>query len=384
MMKTLVLIFIFGLCGGKALSAGETPIDKKNRVLRDLKIAYAKQDDLTMRILIKALPEHKLTMNDWIFVRKILHSRTSVGFDLVFKWEFARPVDWDKNSKEGRLNSLLSSADSAMLSEDFDKAFRYYQLIAKQLKKEISKNRKDNYWLYAHSVHQMARALYGAGRYRDALQVYGWIGKDYFRFRQTLFEKMWAAFRANRLDLALGAIASQQSSYFSDYLEPESYLVQVYILKKLCRDEELNTARSLVKQIRAKLDPRKNSYELDAWVKSDIELLNLHNLTKVKVRDDDPYKNRKRLEQTRIKEIISKKFEGAKERLYKQMDLILAFSNLSVAMDNTRINTDVVPNRSSLSKISKEFWPADSAEDWVDELGGHMYIGESQCSKSKI
>lgn len=355
---------------------------RKLNTLRELKKAFENRDDLGLRILAQMFAAQPMSLNEWSFVRKALHLRPNAGFDLMFKWDQVRPGQLESSSRELRINNLLANADRAMLESDYDKSFRYFQLLARLLKNEITKGKRENYFLYWSSIHGMARALFGAGRYRESLQVYNWIGRDYFRYRQTLFEKMWAAFRANRLDAALGAIASQQSSFFSDFLEPESYLVQAYIFKKLCRDEELKNIRNLIRLQRRRLDPKSGTYQFEEWVRSDVETLSLYRLTQVEVKSSDSYFNRKKLEQTRILRTLQKRFETERKRLFRQMELVLGYSGLSVGMNKVRVASEVIPDRQKILKSQREFWPADSAEDWIDELGSHLFIGESQCPDS--
>ena len=358
-----------------------TPQDrqKKQLILKELRAAFEKKDDLALRVLVKMFASYPMSVNEWSFVRRAIHRQPSVGFDILFKWDQVRPGQLDPKSREFRINSLLANADSAMLEENFDKAFRFYQLLSKLIKRELLRGKRDNYFLYWSSIHGMARALFGAGRFKESLQVYDWIGRDYFRYRQTLFEKMWAAFRANRLDAAMGAIGSQQSSFFSEFLEPEAYLVQIYIYKKLCRDDELQNIRSLIRLHRRKLDPKVGTYKFEDWVRSDVEFYSLYRLTQVALKDDDPYLSRKKLEQTRITQALNQRFTTEKARLFKQMDMVLGYSGLSVGLDKTRVASEVVPDRAKLLASNKEFWPADSAEDWIDELGKHLYIGDSRC-----
>lgn len=360
-------------------------IQQKQIILRELKSAFDRQDDLAVRVLVKLFAAYPMSQKEWSFVRKAIHKRPRAGFDLIFKWDQLRPEASDKNSRETRLNTLIAQADAAMLKDNFDKAFRYFQLLAKFLKAEINRGQRENYFLYWSSVHSMARALYGAGRYKEALQVYSWITKDYYQYRQVLFEKMWSAFRAGRMDIAMGAIASQQSSYFSDYMEPESYLIQVYLLKKLCRDDELKRVRDLIRLQRRRLAPKTGTYSFEEWVKSDVEMSLLYRLSQVSLKENDTYLSRKKLEQGKILTALRKRFEKDKQRLFKQMDMVLGYSGLSVGMDRTRVNTEVVPDRAAMLRSNREIWPADSAEDWLDEFGGHIYIGESACpEKTKL
>lgn len=185
---------------------------------------------------------------------------------------------------------------------------------------------------------------------------------------------------AGRLDIAMGAIASQQSSYFADYLEPETYLVQIYIFKKLCRVDELHQVEKFITEIKKKIDPKRGTYTMADWARSDNEYNLLYQLLDKPI-EEGPWKNLKLAEQSLIKRTLEKRFTDDRERLNKQFDAIIAYSRLSVSMDKNIVVTDIVPDREKLMKSAKEFWPVDDAEDWSDEIGQHLYIGASQCEK---
>jgi hypothetical protein len=41
-----------------------------------------------------------------------------------------------------------------------------------------------------------------------------------------------------------------------------------------------------------------------------------------------------------------------------------------------------IGSRQQLLKMDLEVWPVDSDESWADEIGKHVYLGESQCASS--
>lgn len=351
-------------------------------LVRDIQAAVDLRDDVLARVLVKKLTAVPRTFKQWWEVREILYERPQVGFDYLSKWDRLRPAKPVASKLERQINATLTKADALQSKSKFNEAFRLYQIVAKHLKKEMRRGSRGPRFLYWTVVHNMARTLYGAERYLESAEVYDWIPPDYYKFRQVLFEKMWASFRAKRYDQAMGAIASQQSSYFSSYLEPETYLVQLYLFKKLCRMEEHKKALANVEVIMKRLDPKKGDYTLEEWAQSDVENKVLYALATAKV-PDDANRAEKLAEQQSIMKALEARFNHEKRRLESQFKTVLAYSRLSVALDKDIIVTDVVPDRGALMASRKEFWPVEDAEDWIDELGQHLYIGESQCAKTE-
>jgi len=355
--------------------------NKSDKLVSDIQTAVDQRDDLLARVLIKSLSTQGRTFKQWWEVRQILYERPQIGFDYVTKWDRLRPKRAAMSAVERKVNASLARADSLQMQNKFNDAFRTYQIIAKHLKKEMRRGSRASRFLYWTVVHNMARSLYGSGRFLESMEVYEWIPPDYYKFRQVLFEKMWAAFRAKRYDHSLGAIASQQSSYFSSSLEPETYLVQLYLFKKLCRMDEHKKTLASVENIMKRLDPKTGTYTLDEWARSDTETKVLHRLATAFV-PDDANKAKKLAEQASIMRALQTRFQNERRRLQSQFTTVIAYSRLSVALDKEIIVTDVVPDRDALMRGRKEFWPVEDAEDWIDELGQHLYIGESQCAKT--
>ncbi len=349
-------------------------------VFFQLKNAIETRDHLGMRILIKKLARSKLDYKQWALVRRHIHNHPRVGFDIVFKWDRIRPKKLGNSKLESQIFSTMTKADELMLQKNFEQAFRLYQKIAKRMKRNVLKTKRENLYLYNIMVHSMARALYGAERYDESLEVYSWITTSYPRYRQILFEKMWAAFLAGKVDLAVGAVASQKSTYFSNYLEPEAYLVLLYIYKKLCKESEIKAVYKELKQWNE--DLKDGSFSFDTWAQNDIELLSLYNLMNAKINNtDDSLASEKRSEQVKIENILKARFENEKNRLKKEIEKILAYSFLAIAAEELKMNPGEKLDRSEALKKGREIWPVESAEDWVDEIGGHVFIGDNKCTK---
>jgi tetratricopeptide (TPR) repeat protein len=375
--KSIICVLLLIATGARA---AETP-ESRARILKAMSDYEDDKDDLSLRIAIKRLARVNMPYSEWLNIRRLLHRRPGVGYSMLFKWDRlpfkdSRNPQWVKT--ETRVNEWLASADKKMLSRDFQAAFTMYQRAANTLKKEITGHHLDNYLLYQTIFHSMARALYGAGRFDDSLAVYGWITKNYPRYRQVLFEKMWAAFRAHHADLALGAIASQRSAYFSDYMEPESYLVQIYLYKKLCRNEETKAIRQDVLRFRERLAHGKYTYA--DWARSDLENYSLYRLTTQKVESSGgPITRQEKIrEQDTIRKLLMARFEEEKTRLMHDLNQVLAYSYISVGADKLKLQSGELDRR-RLRRTGQEYWPVDDSEDWLDELGDHLYIGASQC-----
>lgn len=381
-MKNIFCPFAIVICTlGLASGVGKAQAQPQNAV-EAIENAISEGNDLLARVLVRQLAGQSKTYEQWLKVRTLLYERPQIGFDYLTKWDRIRPLKGPPATVEQKINQALSKADELQLQEKFDQAFKAYQAVAKRLKKEMASGSASQRFLYWTTVHSMARSLYGAGRHQESLEVYDWIPPDYYKFRQVQFEKMWAAFRAQRYDRSLGAIASQQSSYFSQWLEPETYLVQLYLFKKLCRDEDHKKALANVQKIVRRLESSSNSYQLADWAKSDTETKILHQLAYQPV-PTGVHRQAMLREQNSIQKALEARFQSEIKRLRTQFTTVVAYSRLTVALDKEIIVTDVVPDRSALMRGRKEFWPVEDAEDWIDELGQHIYIGASQCKSSR-
>lgn len=338
-------------------------------------------DALSLRILLKKISKRPLSFKQWNDIRKYVILNPQVGYDLIYKWEKVRPADPVASPNELAINEAIDKADQLSLEEKFNDAFKIYQNTALMLKNEIKKGKKENLFLYSVMLHSMGRSLFGSGRYDDALEVYRWLPRNYPRLRQVLYEKMWTAFRSGRIDIALGAIASQESSYFSSYLEPETYLIKTYIFKKLCRDEDLKDLRKSITKLKTRIEKGDKKF-FNEWASSDIELLSISRLTQFDPEEDttdEITKSDRQKEIALIKKILAKKFEVDIARLQKDLANILAYSNIALgSKDFTFVKHDEIDHTKLMEK-GDEVWAVNDAEDWVDEIGGHLFIGESLC-----
>ncbi|MBC7396061.1 MAG: tetratricopeptide repeat protein [Bdellovibrionales bacterium] len=337
------------------------------------------QDFLGLRIYIKNAYSQKMTQGEWYSLKNIISgSADRLGYDLIPFWN-AR-----NNRGRAEVDGELFQVDQLMKDGNYDQAFTLAQNAAVKMK-ALQKTRWDAGIQLPYIYHSMGRALYGSRRYEEALKVYQWINPKYPFFVQVLFEKMWAAFKAGRVDMALGAIASQRSAYFSKYLAPESYLVQTYLYRKLCRDDDQKQVVNEMKEYEALLS------KPDAVLPpiSDVNTLVLTQLANQPLRDSDNIKlysvNVREHEQTEIKNALKKQSEMRRTKTLNDLKTVIAYQQLSGQADSKTVLKPVesMKSRDDLLKQNLEVWPADSAEEWMDELGKHVLIGESLCKQQK-
>lgn len=341
-------------------------------------------DPLSLRIAVKKMAKNPLPYKTWYEIRRYLMFNPQVGYDMIYKWERIRPQDPKVTEKEININESFEKADQLSLNEKFNDAFKIYQSIALFLKGEIKKGKSDNLFLYSVALQSMGRTLFGARRFNEALEVYNWIPKNFPRFKQILFEKMWTGFRAGRIDVALGAIASQESSYFSNYQEPETYLLKVYIFKKLCRDEDLKDLRMTLNSIKSRIEKKDPKFYRE-WAKSDIEIMSLSNLVTFKSSSNlspDISSEDRENEKNAIRSILKKRYEIDLLRYKRDLEAAIAYSNIALGTKDFNFVKHEEINHEELMAKGDEVWAVNDAEDWVDEIGGHLFIGDSLCGKA--
>lgn len=346
--------------------------------LAQLEIA---KDDLGIRILLRENYNSNISLKTWRNVRALLGRRPSAGFDLVLAWDRHSALKkMDKRTVQAI--GTLEKADKLMLDKNFEDAFTSYQSVAKFFRVQSQSGiKKSNVQFYYSVLHSMARALFGAGRLNESLDVYSWIPASYYQTQQVLFEKMWAGFKAKRYDVALGAIASQRSAFYSEFLEPEAYLVQIYILKRLCRSEQAQKALESIKKFYKALQSGSLTYQ--EWSRRDLYWSSLQILTErnnKKLERLDIVSEDKRLSEiVKIEDRLKKQFSVNKPNLVESLRLVIGYSTLAVKNDNTLGKVNKLEDPITLRSKGIEWWPADDSEEWLDEIGSHVFVGESLC-----
>ena len=371
-MKSLKLSVIMLLIGANSFAAQSNLYNQAKQLLDS-------QDYLGLRIFVKNAYAQKMTQGEWFSIKNIISgSADRIGYDLIPFWN-AR-----NNKGRSEIDAQLFQVDQLMKDGNYDQAFTLAQGVAQKVK-VLQRTRWDAGVQLPYIYHSMGRALYGARRFDEALKVYQWISPKYPFFVQVLFEKMWAAFKAGRVDLALGAIASQRSAYFSKYLPPESYLVQTYLYRKLCRDEDQNQVIDEMKSYEVLLStPGSALPEV-----SDVNTLVLSQIASLSHRDNDNVRlyplNVREHEQSEIKLALKKATDTRRTKILNDLKTVIAYQQLSGQADSKTVLKPVesMKSRDDLLKQNLEVWPADSTEEWMDEIGKHVLIGESLCKQQK-
>jgi hypothetical protein len=357
----------------------------------------ADEDYLGARIFIEKAIRSKLPLPIWYSIRAIIFRTPQVGSDLVARGDrFEAATNPAYNASD--FDARLAEADQLLLQQKFPEAFFRYQEIARLLKPKLRASRsvKSNAeGLYPYVLHAMGRALFSMKHYKDALTVYSWITPDYPKFRQILFERMWTSFKSGRVDSALGAIASQRSVYFSGYLEPEAYLVEIYIYKRLCRTADQDRVIREIADFKARLLDGRFTW-MD-WSRSDFDTRAILDLAMGAPVTPLPGASvaERAAKQASLRNALKANFDSSKKRLIEELNVIQAYSNLAVTpgMEGGLQPIEKLPNREALFKADLEIWPAVAPinpfsdegpanhEEWADEVGHHRFIGESLCQQ---
>ncbi len=339
------------------------------------------KDDLGIRVLLREYFKRPISYKEWKLARIVLGRRPSAGFDLVMAWD-RHPSIKRYSSKTIKTIKALDKADQLMLSKQFDSAFKLYQNIARYFRAQSKGGiKRSNIQFYYSVLHSMARALYGGNHLKEALEVYSWIPASYYQIQQVLFEKMWAGFRAKRYDITLGAIASQRSAFFSDYLEPETYLVQIYTLKRLCRKEQAQAALDSLKKFYKALQSGTFTY-LD-WARRDLYWSSLQLLTERKSKDterlDIVSEAQREGEIKKITDRLQKQYRMNRPTLMESLRLVIGYSTLANKNDKIIGRVNELEDPETLRAEGLEWWPAQDTEEWLDEIGSHVFVGKSLC-----
>ncbi len=317
--------------------------------------------------------------DEWLAFRDvILRGVDRTGYDLLYSVD-RRPVA-GLVSGSMNLNEARNNADTLLVNGRFEEAFAIFQTIAEELKrvqssKESPQVKRAAKFLSFYIFHAMGRALYGARRFDEAYQVYRWIPQSYSKIREIQFEKMWAAFRGGRVDHALGAVASQNSGFFGRFVSPEAYLVQTYLYKKLCREADYQEVFAGMKAFQSAL--KTGAFKLEDFARGDAETLVLWQLITNKNEESVEAK----AEKSRIKVVLQKAYERERMRLRDDLEKALAYVRLAVRSGVSAALKPIekLPDRQAFFKIGLEIWPADSLEEWADEIGSHRFIGDTEC-----
>jgi hypothetical protein len=316
-------------------------------------------------LLLKKIDILKLNDEEWRQIRKLIHQFPQIGWDVIKSW------DMNMNQPLAEEDIELNKADQKMLEEKFDQAFVTYQKLAVQILKMPTELKNQNMKLYWTLVHSMGRAAYGAKNFNLALKYYSKIPITYELFRQVQFEKMWAAYQANKIELAIGAVASQASAYFSSFFEPETYLLQFYIFKRMCRNYEVNKIKTIIYDLKKNIE--NNKIKDSDWLAKDIETL-IYKQILIQSRNADEERNY-------LLEYIRNRKSMDIKRIKEQIEDVVSF--VEILSDNKKALSPIYNSfkESSVIQSKLEKWNVEDTEEWMDDLGKHIFFGQSQCQK---
>lgn len=361
-------MFLFLLAFSCSLSASAAPEDKLMGLAKEGR-------SLDARVEVKRLAAVGVGQQTWKKVRALIVRHPEWGEDLLrFVWD---KVGLESGfADESERNQVLEEADKALLAKNYEVAERGYRDAVNTTSLSDSGS---PYLLLA-----LARAQYGHRKFKDAVETYSMIRASFPKYRQVLFEKTWAAFRAGEVDVALGSIASQSSGFFSRYLEPEIYLIKIYLFKRLCRDNEAEQTLEEVKKFQSALTG--GGYTYREWARSEPMTRALLNLVEGYESKGSPESDPSELsaierEIRLIKSSLKKSFKINKERLLQEIDSVASFAVLAVTpgVDTGLKPIKKIRSREELLERGLEIWPSDDSEVWADEVGNHRFLGESKC-----
>jgi len=339
---------------------------------------------LELRIQMKQqIGRQKLSPQDFKELRSLIYQTPEVGLDLLYQWDRverslskANPTSFDK---------MLVEADRLSLSRQFRQAALEYARVARQSKEDLKllqASGDDAAWeqariFYPYVLHDLARALYGAGDFEGALKVYGWLPVAYPRMRIALLEKMWAAIRSGNAPHAIGVWYSIRSPFFSEFVAPEEFLVAIYALQALCLKDEATKVYEQMKKMDFTRFTNEQLFRI--WVKKDYETLVLWNLIESGSRgllDARAEKERKN-----IYGHLRKDFAVEYNDIQKSYTKLKAIGFLANMPETQRKLQKLAPlgDRESYFARGLEVWPHTGGEYWADEIGSHVYMGKSGC-----
>lgn len=327
--------------------------------LRNYKLIDARETVIRLSKLMKSKEQ-------WLRVRDLLHRYPQIGHDILIIYDKTIPIPLNE------VDQNLKLADSLMLKKEFKSAANKYQEVLL----EIIKNKKfrvgRNYHLYLSIVHSLSRALYALKQYDDAFVLYRTLPTSYVYYNQVQFELMWNNYLNNRLEYSLGAIATMASGHFSSWLEPEVYLLQYYIYRRMCRDLDAEVVKNAARYYQKYIS--ENKLTLGQWIKKDVET----KLYEQAMRSG----SNKSSEFIRMKKFLSSRMKNDIKRLKKEFELVLAH----IDVDNRKTNRKLPPVQSLLTVDqllldSSDKWSLDDNEVFVDELGKKVFIQKDLCKK---
>jgi hypothetical protein len=335
------------------------------------------RDYLSARVLLKENWRTNLNRGQWKKIRRRMHHDPKIGWDIVRGWDTKSIAA--KGSVAGlNIDAEIRRADKLFAQKQYAAAYEIYRTAASAIQK--SAIFADNRFLYYDLVTSMSRSLYANKQYLQAYGYYLWIPPIYPKYKQILFERMWAAFRAGETEHALGDLIAQYSPYFGGIINPEAFLVQIYTYKKLCLDQDLNRVLLLVEKLRKRLE--ENGFSAQSWAAADLETLPLANLSEQTRFSSSKWVSEvsRGAEKTRLGEMLKRKYEFDRREYLSNLKKVGAYAKMAFDLSTKELpRVRELPKPDALIAQRLEMWPIDGPEDWLDEIGNKFFIGKSQC-----
>lgn len=352
----------------KAAPSGPIVVSEFQRLMNE-------KDYLSARVFLKSNWQVRLNRGQWRTIRKRLHAEPKVGWDIL-RW-------WDSKSVAGlnapgaALDKEIQAADRLFAQKKYLEAYALYKNVTTLIRKrQFSENR----FLYYDLVTSMARALYANGDFLQSYRLYMWIPPIYPRYKQVLFERMWAAFRAGEIEHALGDLVAQYSPFFGGVINPEAFLVQIYAYKKLCQDQDLDRVLLLVQKFRKRLE--ENGFSVQDWALSDWETMPLARLSvQTEVASSDWVEaGAREQEKQLVLKILNRKYAEDRKEYLSNLTKVMAYAKMAFDLSTKELaRIRELPAPDALIKQRLEMWPIDGPEDWLDEIGNKFFLGKSKC-----
>ncbi|MFN7685896.1 MAG: hypothetical protein ACK5QT_10865 [Oligoflexia bacterium] len=334
-------------------------------------------DRLGARVRVREIASGKLDAKTWRWLDLQVAAHPEWGEDLT-------TLVIDK-AAEGRgwteplsAQESLVAGDEAMQAKRFNEAAQAYRAVLNGA--QAAELLPGLVW---HTRLALARALYAAKRFDEAYVEAKKIPAKFSRYRHVLFIRMWAAFRAGRVELALGEIAAQKSDYFGPTLEPESSLLLIYLLKRLCREAEALDVITQMDQVLSDLKSRKFGFKdwakLEVGTRTFLEILNQPDPSRIQSKSM-PARQRER---AWIQRLLESSFEKKRAQWIDELPRVIAYSRLAITpgMGSALKPIEKISSREKLLEQGYEVWPLQGEEQWLDELNSYRYLGDSACAQ---
>lgn len=318
---------------------------------------------ISAREMLSYMQLTRLSKEEWLKLRDVIHRYPRIGLDVMLKFDQYSPFG------ENKVDKLIKQADKLMMDKKFRQAAFGYQEILKFITKNKKFKNGRNKQLYWSLIHSLARAFYALKQYDDAFIVYKSIPNTYPFFKQVQFELMWNNYMNDKLEFALGSIASMSTENFSKILEPEVYLVQYYIYKRLCRTKDAEFVKKRVLRLQKALQDVE--LPLGSWIKKDVVTLMYKQILNSGELNNE--------ETSKLKSILESEKNKDFDRMQKEIDLVTAHIELdSGSNTNLKLKTNLIPAEEILG-TQFEGWPYDEIENWPDEVGNYVYTQKDLC-----